>query len=95
MELIYEQNRIFSVDNDGKLLAEIVFPDLGEHLVKITRTFVDPSLRGQGAASALMLAAAQKLRQEGKKAVPLCSYAKAWLERHPEYADLAAEIPAP
>ena len=26
-----------------------------------------------------------------KKAVPVCSYAAAWFEKHPEYADVLAE----
>ena len=26
----------------------------------------------------------------GKKAVPVCSYAVAWFEKHPEYADVLA-----
>ena len=90
MKLSHQPNRIFAADDEGKLLAEIDFPDAGEGLVQITHTFVDPSLRGQGVASQLVQAAAEQLRRQGKKAIPICSYAKAWFERHSEYADLLA-----
>jgi predicted GNAT family acetyltransferase len=29
-------------------------------------------------------------RSEGWKVVPACSYAAAWMQRHPDYADLLA-----
>ena len=46
------------------------------------------ALRGTGAASRLMEGVAAHARTEGVRIVPLCSYAAAWLQRHPEYADL-------
>ena len=42
-------------------------------------------------AGQLMQRAAEHLRTGGKKAVPVCSYAAAWFEKHPEYADVLAE----
>lgn len=47
-----------------------------------------PRLRGTGAANRLMLGIMQKLRAEGARIVPLCSYASAWMRRHKEYHDL-------
>jgi predicted GNAT family acetyltransferase len=47
-----------------------------------------PRLRGTGAANRLMLGIMQKLRAEGVRIVPLCSYASAWMRRHKEYQDL-------
>ena len=61
MELQKEKNRIFAVDNSGKLVAEITFPDAGNGLVDIDHTFVDDSLRGQGAAGQLVEAAAKQI----------------------------------
>ncbi len=93
MELIHEQNRIFATDDSGKTVAEVLFPDAGEGLVRITSTRVDPSLRGQGVAARLLEAAARQLRSQGKKAVPVCSYAQVWFERNSAYADLLAKDP--
>jgi predicted GNAT family acetyltransferase len=46
------------------------------------------ALRGTGVAARLMEAVAQQARRENLKLVPICSYAVAWLQRHPEHADL-------
>lgn len=46
------------------------------------------NLRGTGAAGRLMAAIMQRARAEHVTVTPLCSYAAAWLRRHPEHADL-------
>ena len=50
----------------------------------------DPHLRGGGAAGRFMQALAEHARAEGLKLAPRCSYAVAWLKRHPEYEDVLA-----
>lgn len=42
------------------------------------------ALRGAGAAGRFMEALTQKARAEGSTLVPICSYAAAWLARHPQ-----------
>ncbi|MFQ8601369.1 MAG: GNAT family N-acetyltransferase [Oscillospiraceae bacterium] len=90
MQFKTENNRIFYADETGKLLAEVTFPDAGDGTAEINHTFVDESLRGQGVAGKLLEAAVQKLRADGKKARPTCSYAVKWFEKHPECQDLLA-----
>lgn len=46
------------------------------------------ALRGTGAAGRLMQGIVDLARQNNEKLVPLCSYAAAWMKRHPETADL-------
>jgi predicted GNAT family acetyltransferase len=46
------------------------------------------NLRGSGAAGRLMQGMLDLVRVEGLKVAPLCSYARAWMQRHPEYEDL-------
>lgn len=41
------------------------------------------NLRGTGAAGRLMQGIADRAKAEGLKLVPVCSYAAAWLKRHP------------
>ena len=50
----------------------------------------DPALRGTGAAGRFMQALAEHARAEGLKLAPRCSYAVAWLKRHPEFDDVVA-----
>ena len=49
MTFTKESNRIFCTQ-DGKTLAEVTFPETASGMVVIDHTWVDPSLRGQGAA---------------------------------------------
>lgn len=48
------------------------------------------SLRGTGASGRLMQGIVDLARRNNEKLVPLCSYAAAWMKRHPETADLLA-----
>ncbi len=54
----------------------------------IVHTEVPPAVAGRGIAGELVRTALEFARQEGWKVRPVCSYAVAWMERHPEYASL-------
>lgn len=78
------------VDADGEV--RIVFADYamrGDTRV-ILHVEADPKLRGSGAAGKFMQALAEQARTDGFKLWPSCSYAKAWLDRHPQYKDVNA-----
>lgn len=79
------ENKIWAEDENGKTLAVIDFPSVGENVVEITHTEVDPSLRGQGIAEKLTVSAAKKIQDSGKKAILTCSYAIRWFSRHKEF----------
>lgn len=49
-----------------------------------------PALRGTGAAGRLMEGVLAVARAEGRRVVPLCSYASAYIRRHSEHHDLMA-----
>jgi uncharacterized protein len=57
----------------------------------LDHTRVPPELEGHGLAGKLTRTALDYARAEGFKVVAECPYVKAWLERHPDYQDLAAE----
>ena len=59
-------------------------------VMTITHTSVPPQLGGRGIASALVQAALGVARDAGWRVVPACSYAAAWMQRHPEFDDLRA-----
>ncbi len=80
-----EPGRIFREEN-GKLLAEIRFPEILPGICDICHTFVDESLRGQGIAGELAQMAVNQILSEGKKAKASCSFVVKWLERHPQEA---------
>ncbi len=70
--------------------GEIVFARYRRtgNTVAILHVEAPVSLRGSGAAGRLMQGIIELARQKNEKLVPLCSYAVAWMKRHPETADL-------
>jgi uncharacterized protein len=69
---------------DGEL-AELIYRTRAGRLVLI-HTGVPDSLGGRGLGGQLVLAALDKALREGLTVVPLCPFARSWLERHPDQA---------
>jgi hypothetical protein len=57
-------------------------------VVSIDHTEVDESLRGQGIARKLTLAAVDWARKSGVKLLPVCPFAKAVFDRDPSLHDV-------
>ena len=85
MEFQHERERIFALDEQGKLVAEVTFP-VSEGVADIDHTFVDQSLRGQGVAGQLVQAALAQIRERGGTPAATCSYAAHWLSTHPQHS---------
>jgi predicted GNAT family acetyltransferase len=73
----------------GGLEGECLYRRVGE-VMQIVHTEVDPRLRSRGVAAALVEAAFAYARQEGLRVLPLCSYVRAWVRRHPAVHPLLA-----
>lgn len=54
----------------------------------ITHVGVHPELRGQGVAGKLVEVSLQYAKENSLRVIPMCSYAAAYMRRHPEYTDL-------
>ena len=69
--------------------GQVVFADYRRQPGRVVITHVEApvALRGKGAAGRLMKGIMDLLRGEPVKVLPLCSYARAWVLRHPEYKD--------
>jgi hypothetical protein len=68
--------------------GQIVFADYRRDGARLIIDHVEApmALRGTGAAGRFMEGLVVEARRQGVKLVPLCSYAAAWLQRHPELA---------
>lgn len=64
--------------------------ELAGDTMRITHTRVPSQIGGRGVAGELVRVALEHARTEGLKVNPLCSYADAWMERHPDFATLRA-----
>lgn len=74
-----EDNRAFLLNEEGKLVAEVTYPETEPGVFTIDHTFVDDSLRGQGIASKLVETAVEEIEKKGKVQAT-CSYAVKWLQ---------------
>ena len=57
----------------------------------ITHVGVDPSLRGQGVAGKIVEVGLKYAKEKSLRVIPMCSYAAAYIRRHPEYAELTKQ----
>ena len=78
----------FAVSEDGR--EAFVEYERDDDILAINHTEVPPEMGGRGIAGKLVEAALQYARGEGLKVLPRCSYADAYMRRHPEYEDLRA-----
>ena len=73
-----------------ELLGVAHYERQGDVLV-LTHTEVQPAAEGQGVGSALARTALDDARSAGQRVLPQCEFMAAWIERHPDYADLVTE----
>ncbi len=72
------------IHEDGHL-AELVYRIRAGRLV-LVHTEVPDALGGRGLGGELVRAAIDKAARDGMTIVPLCPFARGWLERHPTEA---------
>ena len=79
---------------DGRVAGFAQY-QLTPELIVFTHTEVGDAFEGQGVGSTLVRGALDDVRDRRHLAVlPLCPFVKAWIGRHPEYADLVYGAPA-
>jgi uncharacterized protein len=69
----------------GDLLAELRYHRNGKRFV-LLHTEVPAELEGHGIGGRLVAAAIDRAARQGLTVVPLCPFARNWLERHPDEA---------
>jgi predicted GNAT family acetyltransferase len=74
---------------DGTVVAVAAYR-LGEDLISFTHTEVDPEHRNRGIGESLARFALDDARQRGLLVRPRCSFIRAFIEQHRDYADLVA-----
>jgi predicted GNAT family acetyltransferase len=71
-------------------LAGVCDYRLAGGVMQIVHTEVDPALQGRGVAAALVAAALAHAQAEGLRVLPLCSYVRSYMRRHPQTLELLA-----
>jgi hypothetical protein len=83
-----EQHKFYVQQDGGE--ARVSYRQVNEQTLDFRSTFTSPTLRGRGLAAEVVTAGLDYARQHDLKVIPTCSYVAAFLDAHPEYADLRA-----
>lgn len=68
--------------------AEITFTKRGPDLISADHTGAPDSMKGTGAAKALVEFMIADARRNAFRIIPICPYVRAQYEKHPEWADV-------
>lgn len=73
---------------DGKAEAEMTYSIMNETTIIIDHTGVPDEWRGMGVGKALVKRGVEDARERGVKIIPLCPFAKAQIDKNPEWQDV-------
>lgn len=89
-ELVITDNSelgIYEAAIGGRTAAGLVYSKVGSRVILLA-TSVFPEFRGKGVAARLIGGVLDELRMQGKTATVTCPFAAAFVNAHPEYADV-------
>lgn len=87
MQFLKGKNNFYLNNDNNEIVAQIIFEESDDDIT-INHTLVDESMAGKGIAGKLVDRVVQQAREENKKIIPICSYAKARLEKDDKYKDV-------
>ena len=79
----------FELHRGGEIVSLATFSERGDTVV-IPHVGTEPAHRGQGYATQLMEGVVDRIRETGRKIMPLCPFAAAHMRDHPQDADVLA-----
>jgi uncharacterized protein len=79
---------MFFVEQDGNILAEMVYTQPAADKMIIEHTEVSDLLRGQKVGNQLVDSAVDYARKQGIRIIPLCPFANALFKKTPAYKDV-------
>jgi predicted GNAT family acetyltransferase len=71
---------------DGHIAA--TYYAIADGVITFIHTEVPPELGGKGVGSTLIKGALDQVRADGLKVIAQCPFVKAYIDKHPDYADL-------
>lgn len=80
-----EKNR-YELSVDDHLAA--TYYRIADGVITFIHTEVPDALAGRGIGAKLVKGALDQVRAAGLKVVPQCPFVRAYIEKHPDYADL-------
>jgi len=88
-DVIFDNDKCtFKVHLEGDAYAMVHY-QLENKVMYITSTRIPDALQGKGYGKVMMESVLPLIEQQGFKIVPVCSYVKYYLDRHPDWQHLA------
>ena len=84
-----EPSSRYLAERDGGTLGFAAYRR-ADGVTTFTHTVVDPQHEGEGVGTTLIRAALDAERAAGRTIVPRCPFVAAFVQHHPDYADLVA-----
>lgn len=81
-----EAKHRYELEVEGHIAAS--YYQLSDNVITFIHTEVPKELEGKGIGSRLVKGALDQVRASGLKVVAQCPFVKAYIGKHPEYADL-------
>lgn len=78
---------IYEAAIEGRTAAGLVYNEVGNRII-LMATSVLPEFRGKGVAGRLISGVLDEVRRQGKTATVTCPFMAAFINAHPEYADV-------
>lgn len=85
-----QQGEFFKLNSQGQRVAEISYVWQGQNIIIANHTWVDHSLRGQGAAREMLDCLVDFARNKQLKIQATCSYVVVMFKREKSFADVVA-----
>jgi predicted GNAT family acetyltransferase len=79
---------MFYIEDDGEMIAEIVYAHGGDNMIIIEHTEVADQLKGQNIGYELVHRTVEYARSHGLKVSPVCPFAKAVFDKKPDFRDV-------
>ena len=77
----------FKADDGGYEAGRMTYSNAGNKMI-IDHTEVSPEFQGRGVGKQMVMAAADYARENGRRIVPLCSFARDIFDRVPALGDV-------
>jgi predicted GNAT family acetyltransferase len=80
----------FVINDEGEMIAELIYSVTHDNQMMIEHTEVEEELRGGNLGYELVHKAVEYARTHHYTVIPLCRFARAVLEKKPEFKDVIA-----
>lgn len=88
MEIRKGKNKFYIGYDEKEPLGEIILDDFSKNPITIEHTYVSEKLKGQGAGKKLVKSVIDFAREENKKVIPVCEFAKKEFSKNKECRDV-------